>query len=158
MRHSSCFQRTFRFTTLESNVVVQLVSHVRLCDTTDWNLLGSSVHGILQARILEWVAVSLFQGIFLTQGSNLHLLCLLPWQVDSLPLCHLRNLFCYIFDTISFSLCVYFQWNARVLVIGRERNGKQLMKELHIYSVHENWLLRHDSGLKLQPQICVLLV
>ena len=28
----------------------------------------------------------LLQGIFLTQGSNLHLLCLLHWQADSLPL------------------------------------------------------------------------
>ena len=28
----------------------------------------------------------LLQGIFLTQGSNAHLLCLLPWQVGSLPL------------------------------------------------------------------------
>ena len=26
----------------------------------------------------------LLQGIFLTQGSNLHLLCLLHWQVDSI--------------------------------------------------------------------------
>ena len=25
-----------------------------LCDPTDFNLPGSSVHGILQARILEW--------------------------------------------------------------------------------------------------------
>ena len=32
--------------------------------------LGSSVHGIFQARILEWVAISLSQGIFLTQESN----------------------------------------------------------------------------------------
>ena len=31
----------------------------------------------------------LFQGIFLTQGSKLQLLCLLPWQADSLPLLHL---------------------------------------------------------------------
>ena len=32
---------------------------------------GTSVHGILQARILEWVSShSLLQGIFLTQGSN----------------------------------------------------------------------------------------
>ena len=29
---------------------------------------------------------ALLQGIFLTQGSNLHLLCLLHWQVGSLPL------------------------------------------------------------------------
>ena len=28
----------------------------------------------------------LVQGIFMTQGSNLHLLCLLHWQVGSLPL------------------------------------------------------------------------
>ena len=122
-------------------------SCLTLCDLKDHSLPGSSVHGIFRTRILEKIAIS--YSYFLTQGSNLHLWCLLPWQVDYLPLCHMRNLFCYIFDTISFSHCVYFQWNARVLVIGRERNGKQLMKELHIYSVHENWLLRHDSGLKL---------
>ena len=29
-----------------------------LCDPIDCSLLGSSVHGILQARILEWVAIS----------------------------------------------------------------------------------------------------
>jgi len=29
-----------------------------------------TVHGILQARILEWVCLSLLQGIFPTQGSN----------------------------------------------------------------------------------------
>ena len=28
----------------------------------------ASVHGLLQARILEWVRHSLLQGIFLTQG------------------------------------------------------------------------------------------
>ena len=32
------------------------LSHVQLCDPVDWGLPGSSVHGILQARILEWVA------------------------------------------------------------------------------------------------------
>ena len=30
-------------------------------------------------------------GTFLTQGSNPRLLCLLHWQVDSLPLCHLGS-------------------------------------------------------------------
>ena len=33
------------------------LSRVRLCDSIDCNLPGSSVHGILHARILEWVAV-----------------------------------------------------------------------------------------------------
>ena len=32
-------------------------SHVRLCDPVNCRPPGSSVHGILQARILEWAAV-----------------------------------------------------------------------------------------------------
>ena len=33
-----------------------------LCDPIDCNLLGSSVDGILQARIVEWVAISFSRG------------------------------------------------------------------------------------------------
>ena len=51
----------------------------------DYSLSGSPVHGISQARILEWIAVS----YFLTQGSNLHLL---QWQTDSLPPSHWESL------------------------------------------------------------------
>ena len=40
-----------------------------LCDSMDCSPPGSSVRGILQARILEWVAIP-FQGIFPNQGSN----------------------------------------------------------------------------------------
>ena len=36
----------------------------------DCSLPGSFVHGILQARILEWVAITPFQGIFPAQGLN----------------------------------------------------------------------------------------
>ena len=36
-----------------------------LCDPMDY-----TVHGILQARTLEWVAFPFLQGIFPTQGSN----------------------------------------------------------------------------------------
>ena len=32
-------------------------SCLTLCDPMDWSPPGSSVHGILQARILEWVAM-----------------------------------------------------------------------------------------------------
>ena len=41
-----------------------------LCDTMDCSPPGSSVHGILQARILGGHCLSLLQGIVLTQGSN----------------------------------------------------------------------------------------
>ena len=33
-----------------------------LCDPMDWSLPGSSVHGILQARILEWVVMLFSRG------------------------------------------------------------------------------------------------
>ena len=33
-----------------------------LCNPTDYSLPGSSIHGILQARVLEWVAISSYRG------------------------------------------------------------------------------------------------
>ena len=38
------------------------LSRVRLCDSRDCSHPGSSVHGILQARILEWVAISFLRA------------------------------------------------------------------------------------------------
>ena len=57
----------------------------------DCNLPDSAVHGIFQARRLEWVAVSFSRGFFLTHESNQCLLQLLHWQADSLPLSHLGS-------------------------------------------------------------------
>ena len=42
--------------------------HPALCDSMDCSPPGFSVHGILQARTLEWGCHFLLQGIFLTQG------------------------------------------------------------------------------------------
>ena len=61
-----------------------VLSHVlTLCDPMACSLPGFSVHGILLARILEWVAISSSGTSSPTQGLNL---CLLHWQEDSLPL------------------------------------------------------------------------
>ena len=46
-------------------------SCLTFCDPMDYSLPGSSVCGILWARILEWVAIPFSRGIFLIQGSNL---------------------------------------------------------------------------------------
>ena len=46
-----------------------------LCNPMDCSPPGSSGHGILQARILEWVVIPFSRGIFPTQGSNLGLPC-----------------------------------------------------------------------------------
>ena len=49
-----------------------------LCNPMDSRLLGSSVYGIVQARITRVGCHFLLQGIFLTQRLNPHLL---HWQV-----------------------------------------------------------------------------
>ena len=54
--------------------------HQTLCHPIDCSSQVSSVHGIFQASILEWVAISYSRGIFPNQGSDLRLL---HWQVDS---------------------------------------------------------------------------
>ena len=43
-------------------MVVKLLSHVQPFNYPLCNLPGSSVHGIFQARILEWVAISFSRG------------------------------------------------------------------------------------------------
>ena len=63
-----------------------LQSCLTLCDPMDCSPLGSSVHGILQAKILEWVAISFSRESSQHQGSNQSLLYLLHWQAGSLPL------------------------------------------------------------------------
>ena len=69
---------------LSRSVVSVAQSRLTFCDPMDCRPPGSSVHGILPARILEWVAISfLLQGIFPTKGLNSSLLHLLYWQVDS---------------------------------------------------------------------------
>ena len=45
-------------------------SCLTVSDSMDCSPPGSSAHGILQARILEWVAIPFSRGIFLTQGLN----------------------------------------------------------------------------------------
>ena len=52
------------------SVVLVARSCPTLCDPTDCSPPVSSVHGIFEARILEWIAIPFSRGIFLTQGSN----------------------------------------------------------------------------------------
>ena len=60
-----------------------LQSCLTLCDPMDCNSPGSSVHGILQARILEWVAMPSSRGL-----SNYREQTRVSWHwlVGSLPL------------------------------------------------------------------------
>ena len=74
-----------------------LQSCLTVCDPTDCSSPGSSVHGILQARILDWVAISFSRGssrsrdrtcgfciaggIFITEASGLFSIYPPCWSV-----------------------------------------------------------------------------
>ena len=63
-RLESCMQRVFVslcWETVHACSVTQSCL-TRLCDSMDCNLPGSSVHRIIVARILEWVAISFSRG------------------------------------------------------------------------------------------------
>ena len=57
-----------------------------LCNPMDSSPPGSSVHGILQARILEWAASPSSRGSSRPSAETLISLCLLRWQAGSLSL------------------------------------------------------------------------
>ena len=74
---------------------VRSLSRVLLCDPMDCSPPGSSIHGIFQARVLEWGAISSSRGSSQprdqtrashTAGRLYHLSCL------GSPLCSLRKL------------------------------------------------------------------
>ena len=60
-----------------------------LCDPVDCSPQGSSVHGILQARILEWVAIS-FSRRSSQAGDRNHISCI--GRQILLPLSHWEDL------------------------------------------------------------------
>ena len=54
----SLLKESWKFFKLMWECALASQSRLTLCDPMDCSPPGSSVHGILQARILEWVAIS----------------------------------------------------------------------------------------------------
>ena len=67
---SLCLHNSLRMP-WKGKVKVKLFSRVRLCDPVDCSPSDSSVHRILQARILEWVAISFSRGSSQPRGRYL---------------------------------------------------------------------------------------
>ena len=64
-----------------------------LCDPMDCSLPGSSVHGIFQARVLEWVAISFSKKAF-----KLYQMQGLPWS---------RMRFQWFWNSVSVRKCIW---------------------------------------------------
>ena len=88
-KHKSWKSSQLRVESESESEVTQLCP--TLCDPMDCSPPGSSVHGILQARILEWVAISF------------------SMQADFLPLQCLVALNCYLF-------IYFYKWRAMLLI------------------------------------------
>ena len=74
------------------------------CDPVGCSPPGFSVHGGSPGKNTGVGCCALLQGIFLTQGSNLCLLCTTHWQAGSLPLAPwaLKNILISYYKRIAF--------------------------------------------------------
>ena len=82
-----------------------------LCDPIDCSPPDSSVHGILQARILEWVAMSSSRGSSWYRDWAHCLLCLLFWWV-LYHSCHLKVKVAQLCPTLCDPMGLYSPWNS----------------------------------------------
>ena len=92
-----------------------------LCDPMDCSLPGSSVHGILQARIVEWVTVPFFRGSSQSRdwpkiSHNAGGFFIL--EPPGKPIWVLRQEFNYLFDYSTYHLANYYSKGlARVMLL-----------------------------------------
>ena len=96
MENNWGYQRRTQYFSYESWKPLVLAIYLHVLSVTQLYPTLLRLHGLWPARLLcSWNFPSkntgvgchfLLQGIFLTQGSNLHLLYLLHWQMGSLPL------------------------------------------------------------------------
>ena len=111
------------------------------------------VHGILQTRILEWGGHFLLQGIFLTQGLNLPLLCLLPWQMSSLPQHHLKSIKSLFFTWVT-DLCLGTLW----WQVDHNWRGRGRINRFDLPSrLHSRQALTQQRGGRISVHSCSLI-
>ena len=71
-------------------------------DPMDYSLPGSCIHGILQARVLEWgaIAFSFFAGRLLDRLRGQRVCELYCWMTSAFPTSGLRKISAYIFKKL----------------------------------------------------------
>ena len=114
---------------------------------------GFSVHEIILARILVWVAIPFSRGIFPTQGSNPSLLQLLHWQVHSLPLSHLKALCPCPLHAISWlwALVQAFLGPSRLGLTSVYQSANAAITKYHRLVVHR-YIFSHNSWGQKSPE------
>ena len=108
----------FRF---RGTLHVSFQLYLTLCDPIDCSPPGSSVHGILQARVLEWVV------IHFSRGSS--------WPRDQTPVSHIASKFFTIWATRE---------TQRNLQRCNFQSGS--LRVISVPSFQGNWLTCYSSG------------
>ena len=98
-----------------------------LCDPMDWRLPGSSVHGISQARILQWVAISFSRGSS-QPGDLTQLSCIIGESLPSEPAGKIMY-YHKLNDTPTGALTV-----PRLIIKGQKVGGGPVPGNLHSFS------------------------
>ena len=112
-------------------VLVQLLSCVQLfCDPMDCSPPGSSVHGISQARILEWVAISFSRGSFRPRNGT-HVSCIGRWV-----LYHLSHLGKSILPLLGLSVAAGSMPHSLVLCGELSRQVSKLQRDVQGCGAH----------------------
>ena len=136
-----------------------------LCNVMDCGQSGSSVHGNFPGKNTLVGCHFIFQGIFLTQGLNLHLLCLLHWQVILYRLSHQGSSqhitepwsHCWQwFSSVQLLSHVWFfvnSWTAACQVSLSITNSQSILKLMSIESVMPSNHLIFCRPLLLLPSI-----
>ena len=135
-------------------------SYLTLCDPMDHSPPGSSVHGILQARILEWVAISNSSGS--TQTRKQTLISCISWigrrilyLLHHLHACMLSHFsYVWLFETLCSppGSSVHRIHQARILkwvAISFSREYSWLRDQTHVSHVSciGRWVLYHKHHL-----------
>ena len=104
-----------------------LQSRPTLWDAIDYSSPASSVFGDSPGKNIGVGCHALLQGIFLTQGSNPSLFCLLDWQVGSLPVHDLGSSLIGLSPAKRQNIPCWDNWFPSTtlnLQLGRKRTGK----------------------------------
>ena len=125
-------------------------SQLTLCDPMGCNSPGSSVHGIIQARILEWVAISCSRGSSQPKDwtkPSMHILVSIPQLIPPpFPAFGNHKFVLYICDSenkylkLWKSYCLFLLFYSALVV---ERQPENISKQMSIVGPNINFINRY---------------
>ena len=127
----------------EHGYILSPFSRVWLCNPLDCSPPDSSVHGISQARILEWVAISFSRGSSWPRDWT-HV----SWKPsalkgDSLPLSHQGSIYIYIYTHTHTHTYIYTHTERDIYM--RVHIYSEVKSLIHVRPFATPWIVAHQA-------------